>query len=254
MKTMNPSLNSKLPHACRLCGVVATLRKSHIIPAAAHVHTKIGGLNVLIGNRKNTFRRQNQTDFKEPMLCSECETMLSVFEERAISVCREAFRHRSDASFLLSPDAVEPLVAFAYSVFWRSSIALSMEGYRLNAEWEDELRDAFYKGIYPPPPRLAISMSFLKVLDIPMTGRIIMTPLVARLAGQVEVHYFSIFGIVFRMHVPNSFYELEQNEFLRVEERSGCIYPLQHWEERLIDGELTHAAVLAKMEDRALNE
>jgi len=44
-----------------------------------------------------------------------------------------------------------------------------------------------------------------------------MTPLVAKLAADVEAHYFSMFGIVFRLDIPNSLYELEEDSYLRYE-------------------------------------
>jgi len=71
--------------------------------------------------------------------------------------------------------------------------------------------------VCPDPPKLAITLSFLKVLDITMTGRLLMTPLVAKLAADVEAHYFSMFGIVFRLDIPNSLYELEEDSYLRYE-------------------------------------
>jgi len=50
------------------------------------------------------------------------------------------------------------------------------------------------------------------------------------------------------MSVPNALYELEANEFLRYHEQSGCVYPLQLWEQKLINGELIRSAVIAKTE------
>lgn len=234
--------------ACRLCSKHAELQKSHILPAAAHRHTKNKGRNVLIGNRKRIFRLENQTDFAEYMLCFECEQLLSKFEGGAISTCREAWFRRNDPYYRIPSESVQDLIAFAYSVFWRCSVASTIEGYRLAEPFERELSSAFYLGQFPEAPRLAISISFLKVLDIEMTGKLIMTPLVATILASTEAHYFSVFGLLFRMSVPSALYELEVDEFLRYREKSGCIYPPQLWEEQVLNGELTRSAVLAKAE------
>ena len=91
---------------CRLCGKTAELQNSHIFPAAAHAHTKSGGKNVLLGNRKRIFRLKNQTDFAEHLLCFACEQLLSVFEGRAIQACHAAWKHRSNSRYQIPTASV----------------------------------------------------------------------------------------------------------------------------------------------------
>lgn len=232
---------------CRLCGRNEKLQRSHLLPAAAHRNTKQGTANVLIGTRAKVFKRVNQKDFVERLLCFDCEQFLSIDEKTAIDVCRVAWERRKEPFYEIPANAVEPLVAFAYSVFWRVSVATTM-AYSLNASLEQALCEAFLFRRFPDPPYLPISMSFLRVLDIPITHRTLMTPWACHVVSDMTVHYFSMFGIVFRMHVPNAMHEINEREFLRANVRSGRIYHLQQWEQEVVNATLTHSAVLAKME------
>lgn len=230
---------------CRLCEETGELRNSHILPRAAHLRTKAGSINVLIKSREKICLN-NQSDFKEYLLCDNCEQSLSQVEKAAMDACKEAWLSRTEPYYQVPPASVQALVRFAYSVFWRSSVAKCVERYTLGGELESELRDAFHNRIIPDLPRLSLSLSFLKILDMPMTDRVLFTPMIARLAGQSQVHYFSILGLIFRLNVPDTVVELADEYFLRFHDSSGRIYPLQLWEQQMLDAELTFATVIAK--------
>lgn len=242
LTTSTPKITS-----CRLCGKDEKLQRSHLLPRAAHLNTKQGTSNVLIGTSANVFRRVNQKDFVERLLCFKCEQSLSTDEKIAMDLCRVARGHRHKPFYEIPTDAVTPLIAFAYSVFWRFSVATSM-AYNLDASLEQELSTAFVSRRFPDPSYLPISMSFLRVLDIPETYKTLMSPWACHMVSDVTVHFFSMLGIVFRMHVPNAMYELNESEFLRAGVGSGRIYHVQQWEQELIDATITHSAVRAKME------
>jgi len=238
---------------CRLCGRSAFLQNSHILPAAAHRITKRAGRNVLLASGHGIFKRDNQTDFTERLLCFECEQNFSKFEGLAITACRAAWGGRLAANRAVLSADVRPLVIFAYSVFWRASISSKISLYKLPNEVEGRLKEALLIGKFPSPPELAISLSFLKVLDLPLTDRCLMAPWKDKLAAGLEVHYFSVFGIVFRMNYPSAFQEIERDEFFRFDTQMGRIYPLQQWEQEMIDERFTNEAVYAKFSERFSN-
>jgi hypothetical protein len=236
----------KISDVCRLCDQEAELENSHILPAAAHRVTKDNGRNVMAYVRGGMFNNRNQSDFAEPLLCYACEQKLSLFEGRAIKACREAWKHRDECAYCLPREVVRPLVEFGYSVFWRASVAKALDDYSLGQAIEDRLKAAFVVGEFPDPPALALSMSFLRVTGVTITNRILMTPWIERFTAGVRVSYFTVFGIVFRLHFPASIYELESGEFLRAHSQSGSIYPLKTWERKSIDDMFTAAAVHSK--------
>jgi hypothetical protein len=219
---------------CALCREEAEIQNSHILPSAAHLHSKNSvGRNTMVEHRRGVVRLINQSDIKEPLLCFDCEQLISNFEGIAIKTCRLAWRHRTDSFFEIPAAYISAMVKLAYSVFWRSSVSKIIQGYQLSEQIQSTLRQAFYTEILPEIPTLAISVSFFEVLDIPVTDRILFTPIAIPLSAMTEVHYFSMFGIVFRMNVPSAPFELEDEYFLRPEKQSGRIYPLQPWEETM---------------------
>lgn len=230
---------------CPLCNQKAELQLSHILPASAHRITKTSGRNVLTSFYKNVVDEKNQTDFKEKLLCFSCEQALSVIEGLAIQACRSAWPHRNEPFYEIPGRVIQSLVAFAYSVFWRCSISKRLAAYNLSSDLERELKKAFWDKQFPSPPHLSVSVSFL-MSRYPLTERTLFTPWVSELSVGVKVHYFSVFGLVFRLHVPNALYEVEANEFLRVENNTGRIYPLLQWEKETIDGAISHALSMPK--------
>ena len=81
---------------CRFCGKNAVLQNSHILPASAHRNTKQNGRNVLLASGNGIFKRNNQTDFTDLLLCFTCEQEFSKFEGVAIEACRVAWRVGAD--------------------------------------------------------------------------------------------------------------------------------------------------------------
>lgn len=235
---------------CRLCGQNAVLQNSHILPASAHRNTKQNGRNVLLASGNGIFKRNNQTDFTDLLLCFPCEQEFSKFERVAIEACRVAWRERGAATYVVPAGAVAALIAFAYSVFWRASISSRLGLYKLPSTVEERLRLALSAGNLPLPPELAISVSFLKVLDLPLTDRTQMAPWKDRLTAGLEVHYFSVFGIIFRMNFPYALHEIETDEFFRSDILTGRIFPLKKWEEEMIDNRFTYEAIHAKFVER----
>lgn len=134
---------------CALCRLQKKLQQSHLLPAAAHRVTKDNGKNVLAMNRKGWVNRTNQSDFKEYLLCYDCEQDLSIYEGDAIKACRKAWEFKSSKPYRLPQDSVEALVRCAYSIFWRVSVSKTIEDYVLPSEVEEELRSAFYQRKYP---------------------------------------------------------------------------------------------------------
>ena len=235
---------------CRLCGREAVLQNSHILPAAAHRNTKKDGRNVLLASGQGVFKRNNQSDFTESLLCFDCEQDFSKFEGLAINACRLAWKSRLASNRPVLSAEIRPLVVFAYSVFWRASISSRISLYKLPDETEECLKNALLTEKFPSPPELPISLSFLKVLDLPLTERTLVAPWRERLIAGLEVHYFSVFGIVFRMNYPYALQEIERYEFFRFDTQVGKIYPLQSWEEEMIDKRFTYEAVHAKFCER----
>jgi hypothetical protein len=234
---------------CPLCNQTGELQLSHILPASAHRITKTAGRNVLTSFYKNVVDEKNQSDFKEKLLCFSCEQALSVIEGFAIQACRGAWPHRKRPFYEIPEQAVHSLVAFAYSVFWRSSISKRFAAYNLGPDIERELKEAFWNKQFPSPPYLSVSMSFL-MSKYPLTERALFTPWVSELPAGIQVHYFSIFGLVFRLHIPNALYEVEANEILRAENGTGRIYHLLQWEKENIDSAITNALAMPKLRPR----
>lgn len=233
----------KVRGVCRLCDQAAELQRSHILPAAAHRVTKDNGRNVISYLRRGFFSDHNQKDFAEPLLCSACEQLLSVFEKQAIAACKISWKSRHNSTYCIPSESVRSLAEFAYSVFWRASVSKTLDDYSLGQTIEERLKAAFYAGDFPDPPALALSMSFLEVTRVTIADRILMTPWIENLAAGVKLTYFTVFGIVFRLHFPSSMCELEANEFLRVCSGAGNIYRLRAWERESID-RMFHLAVL----------
>lgn len=237
---------TKAKGICRLCNQLAELKRSHILPAAAHRVTKDNGRNVISYLRRQVFNSQNQTDFAEPLLCFACEQNLSIFEGDAIGACRIASTHRRDLTYSIPTIKVRALAEFAYSVFWRASVSKMLDDYSLGEAIEERLKAAFVTGDFPDPPALALSISFLEVTGVTITDRILMTPWIENLAAGMRVTYFTVFGIVFRLHFPASLHELEEDEFLHVRTGTGKMYGLRSWEREGIDKMFSLAVAQAR--------
>lgn len=219
---------------CRLCQNHSELQNSHLLPSAAHKATKDNGRNVLAINRKGWANTKNQKDFTEYLLCFDCEQRLSIFEGVAIKSCRTAFNvldGHPHLNYKLPENSIEYLLKFAYSVFWRASVASLFEDYSLGSDIEQELKDGFYDGCFPKQLHLPISMSFLQMRGVSQSNRILHTPWIQQYSAGLKISYFSMFGIIFRLHFPDALYEINESEFLRADEKSGIVYPLYLWEE-----------------------
>lgn len=89
-------------------------------------------------------------------------------------------------------------------------------------------------------------MSFIKIDGLRVPDRILMTPWIETPIQSLRITYFTMFGIVFRMHLPNALFEIEPFEFLNAQEKSGIMYPLQEWEDQGIDAMFTTSVSLAR--------
>jgi hypothetical protein len=236
----------KVRGVCRLCDQAAELERSHILPAAAHRVTKDNGRNVISYLRRGLFNDHNQKDFAEPLLCFACEQLLSVFEGQAIAACKIAWKSRHNSTYCIPSESVRSLAEFAYSIFWRASVSKTLDDYSLGETIEERLKAAFVVGDFPDPPALVLSMSFLEVTGVTITDRILMTPWIENFAVEIKITYFTVFGIVFRLHFPVSMGELEENEFLRACSGVGNIYRLRAWERESIDSMFSLAVLNSK--------
>lgn len=233
---------------CVLCGENRSLQNSHIISSAAHKLTKIRGKNVVMGGRKGEYRRINQKDYAEDMLCFDCEQEMSVIETNAISACNLAWSFRDRRHYKIPAASIQPLIAFAYLVFWRASKSKCVDSYKVEDELENRLRSAFKNGDFPDSQNLSVSVSFLKILDFEHVKNILLAPLTATIPGSSTAHYFIAFGFVFRMFAPGGTFEVQKGEFLDIKNKQGYIYQLSQWEKDLFDSMLTESAVLAIMD------
>jgi hypothetical protein len=233
---------------CPLCEKYKELQKSHIIPSSAHTITKVAGKNVLMGVRKGEFKAKNQKDYAEDLLCFDCEQILSVIEGDAIKACKAAWPSRTRRRYKIPAHSIRPLVAFVYSVFWRASKAKCVDTYNIDNDLEKRLTDAFWNCNFPDSQELSVSISFLKILNIDQSQNLLLAPMYALIPGSATAHYFSAFGLLFRMFSPGGIFEIESGEFLDVKEERGYIFQLPEWEKELFDSTLARSAVLAIQE------
>jgi len=201
-----------------------------------------------MGIRKGAFNGKNQKDYSEELLCYDCEQRLSVIEGEAIKACHTAYSQKNRRRYKIPTESIRALVAFVFIVFWRASKSKCIDTYHVSADLESKLRDAFFNSVFPDSHTLSVSISFLKVFDIEQSQGLILAPMYAKIPGSATAHYFSAFGLVFRMFTPGGDFEVDEGEFLNVEKEYGFIFKLRDWENELLDSMLAQSAVQAIIE------
>jgi hypothetical protein len=201
-----------------------------------------------MGVRKGQFKAKNQKDYAEDLLCFECEQILSVMEGDAIKACKAAWPNKTRRRYKIPAHSIRALVASTYSVFWRASKAKCVETYNISNDLEKRLKDAFWNFNFPDSQDLSVSISFLKTLNMHQSQNLLLAPMYALIPGSATAHYFSAFGLIFRMFSPGGTFEVESGEFLNVKEEHGYIFQLPEWEKELFDSTLARSAVLAIQE------
>src|SRR5687767_8293608 len=110
---------------CRLCGKLAKLSYSHILPEFlfSPVYDDLHRTILVSSSEKEKFI---QKGIREYLLCQECELKLSRYEGYAINVIKNipAFEEDLSGSFLFSNSVDYKLFKlFQLSILWRSSVS-----------------------------------------------------------------------------------------------------------------------------------
>jgi len=206
---------SKYPHEglCALCRNHAILKDSHIIPAAAHKITKVNGKNVKSAPFSDQLDLKNQRDLKEFLLCENCETKFSVFENLAQKSLVKIWQLQPCDAALVEAESVNDLASLIHSVFWRASASKTIS-YKLPPDLEETLRRHLLTGTPLLFPRLPT-----RITNVPMFNDIGSNAMVVSPAGRerrdgIVVSYFSIYGVLLCMHSPTAMFAENKSDFL----------------------------------------
>ncbi len=113
---------------CRLCGEIKPLCNSHIVPELAYQPIKNEKNQIFVAGRKN---RVVQKGYTEKLLCSQCEMLLSCYE----NVFKKAWMNTILPDFRRLPtrplndvvsvdiDDFDSFKLFHLSVFWRAAVS-----------------------------------------------------------------------------------------------------------------------------------
>lgn len=115
---------SKNIHHCKLCGKLAELRESHLVPAFVYRWLKntSGTGYIRFGQAYN---QRVQDGMKIPLLCEDCESRLSVWEKKFAEQIFHLVREKNDGNLSYG----SWFAKFAASVSWRVLLTFAERGH-----------------------------------------------------------------------------------------------------------------------------
>jgi hypothetical protein len=202
---------------CKLCGAVAELIESHIIPRWAYKRAhRVGGANGRVVDVRDGVAMYGGKQYKEHMLCGECEDRLHHWETYVAEVSMQpdgSFPAASQATLIehmggwervdLSALETKQLVRFAVSVVWRAHASSCMPEIRLGpygAQLGTYLLAA-PDALLPECSRL--NLSLLARAKQPPVAHVIMPPTAGRQDG-CRAYDLQLHGMWFRLFVGNT--------------------------------------------------
>ncbi|KAF0813446.1 hypothetical protein IGB42_01797 [Andreprevotia sp. IGB-42] len=219
---------------------------SHIIPASAHRATKNKGHNFLISTHGPP--QQNDSDMKEPMLCSCCEKKFGDFENRWAPVSRKLYEELGSKSRMRIPtEDLGAMIGAVQSIFWRASVSEKMcADYKLPPETEAQLR--LNMQAEPPILHLGCSVSIFSIEEV--RSPFIVSP-IRNDHGESQ---FGAFGLVFRMFDTGQPRDLPPGEILDSNKGIGFAQHGNDGQVRLVRSFLESAQPDSDALERALGE
>jgi hypothetical protein len=136
-------VKAQIDNRCRLCGVEAALRKSHVIPEWLYtpLYDEIHRYHV-INAGLDADRRFEQKGLRERLLCQSCETKFSVYEGYA----RGVLFGGQDITVVKYGNGIElrdldyvKLKLFQLSLLWRAGVARQDFFSKVNLNGDEEL-------------------------------------------------------------------------------------------------------------------
>lgn len=105
---------------CKLCGKLAELKESHLVPAFVYrwMRSTSGTGHLRFGQTPN---QRVQDGIKTPLLCEDCEGRLSVWEKKFAEQIFHPAREKNDGTLSYGPWFAK----FAASVSWRVLLAFT---------------------------------------------------------------------------------------------------------------------------------
>jgi hypothetical protein len=139
---MGRVVKTQIDSCCKLCGVEAELRNSHVIPEWLYrpLYDEIHRYHV-INAVPLTDRRFGQKGLRERLLCQTCETKFSIYEGYARGVLfggeEITFVKRGDGIELRDLDYMK-LKLFQLSLLWRAGVARQDFFSNVNLDCDEE--------------------------------------------------------------------------------------------------------------------
>lgn len=131
------------PGVCRLCLLDRPLLESHIIPRAYYrrIARKNSGKLVSFDLEPESKIRLDSKQWKEKLLCAECEGRIDKFETYSIPLLRKPAL-TSDEGIKLNIDDPDRLSLFFTSIFWRAAVSRlrGFEGITLPNDLREQAR------------------------------------------------------------------------------------------------------------------
>lgn len=195
---------------CRLHrGAPVPLRNSHIMPSWAFKRASgDAGQHVLLTNSAASL---SNYQFREHLLCADCEQRIGVLERYASTIVRQAdgtFPARALARELpmgdprlLCGDVLDStsIVKFASSVFWRASVSTRFPDLVLGDDSDEAFR-RFLPGeaAFPDSARLIVTL-----IDCPgaPVDQVVLAPAGRRADAYHRAYAFALFGMAFTLAV-----------------------------------------------------
>ncbi|MFC3674060.1 hypothetical protein [Ferrovibrio xuzhouensis] len=151
---------TKRPHAlCRLCGQVANLCNSHVIPKWCYQNSFNKKHQLKVAATPDLRLKPEQDGYKEYLLCENCEQRFSLLESYAKPILTDGRAPDADREFAYALNGVDAqkIKRFILSVVWRCSVSSSAPFYHIDIGDKHEknmanallLDDAIPAQIYP---------------------------------------------------------------------------------------------------------
>lgn len=151
---------------CKLCNRDKDLCKSHIIPSS--FFRDLGRKQPVVIEFEPSYAKKDQNEYKEPLLCRECEDKVKVYEDyiRALILTPDkiGIKMTDTLNYRYFTGIDYPkLKLFQLSLLWRASVAVQ-EKYspvQLNARRNEALRKMLYHEKPCNPALYGCRMQFL---------------------------------------------------------------------------------------------
>ena len=201
---------------CKLCGTLATLKWSHIVPRWTYRRVlQSGGSNPRIVNVQEDTAIFGGDQYAEYMLCDRCEQRIGRWENYVAGIALQVddtFPALDQSVFVrdvydwrvvdLSALDTVAIVRFAVSVVWRASESATFSSVHLRS-YSKAFRVFLFDDAHPLP---ASSRLIVKLIDTkkggPRVDRAVVPPASTR-EGMYHVHHFAMFGFWFHLMVGN---------------------------------------------------